>query len=299
MSEKKTIFVTGATGAQGGSVADFLLKSGKYSVRALTRKAGSDKAKTLADKGAEIIEGTLDNAESLSEAMKGCYGVFGVTSFWEHFNKEFEHGQNLVNAVKQNNIQHFVFSTLPNAKKISNGKYVAPHLDIKGDLEDYSKSLEIKATYLHVAFYYDNFLSFFPPQKGTDDTFSFGFPQHNNLRAIAIEDLGGIVLQIFEHPEMYIGKTVFAAGDALTPEEYAKVMSEVLNKKVTFNFIPQEVFAGFGFPGADDLAAMFAFQQEFFPPPLKDADECRKIYPQLRTFKQWMEQNKDKFDFMN
>ena len=299
MSEKKTILVTGATGAQGGSVAEFLLKSGNYNVRAFTRKAGSDKAKALKEAGAEIFEGSMDDIESLRKAMQGCYGVFGVTSFWEHFNKELEQGKNLLNAVNESDIKHFVFSSLPGAKKISNGKYDAPHLDIKAELEEYSRSLNLKATYVHVAFYYDNFLSFFPPQKGLDDTYSFGFPQHNNLRAISIEDLGGIVLNIFDNPDEYIGKTVFAAGDSLKPEDYAKVMSEVLNKKVVFNFVPQEVFAGFGFPGADDLANMFAFQQEFLPPPHTDADECRKMYPELNTFRQWMEKNKDKFGFMN
>lgn len=299
MSEKKLILVTGATGAQGGSVADFLLKSGKYSVRALTRNAGSDKAKALSKAGADIVEGSMDDTESLIKAMKDCYGVFGVTSFWEHFTKEFEQGENLINAVSKSNIEHFIFSSLPSAKKISNGKYNAPHLDIKAELEEYSKSLDLKATYLHVAFYYDNLLSFFPPQKGQDDTYSFGFPQHNNLRAIAIEDLGGIVLRIFENPDEYIGKTIFAAGDSLKPEEYANIMSEVLNKKVVFNFVPMEVFAGFGFPGADDLANMFAFQQEFLPPPHNDADDCRKMYPELNTFRQWIEKNKEKFSFMS
>ena len=299
MSEKKKILVTGATGAQGGSVADFLLRSGKYSVRAFTRNADSDKAQALSAAGAEIAEGSMDDVNSMKDAMKGCYGVFGLTSFWEHFNKEYDQGKNLVDAVSKSNIEHFVFSTLPSAKKISKGKYVAPHLDLKGELEDYAKSLNLKATYLHAAFYYENFLSFFPPQKAEDGSYSFGFPQSNNLRAISVEDLGGIVLQIFEHPEEFIGRTVFAAGDSLTPAEYAAVMTDVLNKKVNFNFIPQEVFAGFGFPGADDLAAMFSFQQEFLPPPHKDADECRKIYPGLKTFRQWMEDNKDKFEFMS
>jgi uncharacterized protein YbjT (DUF2867 family) len=299
MSEKKRILVTGATGAQGGSVADFLLKSGNYSVRVLTRDASSEKAMNLKDKGAEVVEGTMDDVNSLIEAMKDCYGVFGVTSFWEHFQKEYDHGKNLIDAVSKSNIEHFVFSSLPGVKKISNGKYEAPHLDIKAELEDYSKSLNLKATYVHAAFYYENFYTFFPPQKQEDGSFSFGYPQENNLRAISIEDLGGIVLYVFDHPSEFMGKTFFAAGDALTSAEYAAVMSEALDKKVVFNFIPQDVFAGFGFPGAEDLAGMFAFQQEFLPGPHTDPDESRKLYPELKTFKQWMEGNKDKFGFMS
>ena len=83
--QKKLILVIGATGAQGGSVAKALLGSGKYNVRCLTRNASSEKAKALANAGAEVVECTMDTIESLTKAMEGCYGIFGVTSFWEHF----------------------------------------------------------------------------------------------------------------------------------------------------------------------------------------------------------------------
>ena len=41
----KIIVVTGATGAQGGSVAKFLLNDGTYAVRAVTRNPDSPAAK--------------------------------------------------------------------------------------------------------------------------------------------------------------------------------------------------------------------------------------------------------------
>lgn len=47
MSNKPIIAVTGATGAQGGSVVRFLLKDGGFQVRALTRNVGSDAAKGM------------------------------------------------------------------------------------------------------------------------------------------------------------------------------------------------------------------------------------------------------------
>jgi uncharacterized protein YbjT (DUF2867 family) len=47
MSEKKIIAVLGATGAQGGGLAHAILndKDGEFALRAITRNAGSDKAK--------------------------------------------------------------------------------------------------------------------------------------------------------------------------------------------------------------------------------------------------------------
>ncbi len=48
------IAVFGATGAQGGSVVEALLKDPGFKVRAVTRNAGADKAKALAAKGKSI-----------------------------------------------------------------------------------------------------------------------------------------------------------------------------------------------------------------------------------------------------
>ena len=58
MAEKKIIAVVGATGAQGGGLARAILAdtSGGFAVRALTRKADSDKAKALAAQGAEVAK---------------------------------------------------------------------------------------------------------------------------------------------------------------------------------------------------------------------------------------------------
>ena len=49
----KVIAVTGATGAQGGGLARAILDdpNGGFTLRAITRKPDSDKARALADRG--------------------------------------------------------------------------------------------------------------------------------------------------------------------------------------------------------------------------------------------------------
>jgi nucleoside-diphosphate-sugar epimerase len=123
MGQKKIILITGATGAQGNGVASALLRDGKFHVRCLTRNATSQKARELAAMGAEVVEGNLDDINSLRAAVDGCYGVFGVTNFWEHFEKEYQQGKNLINVVREKVVQHFVFSSLPDYKALSNGKF--------------------------------------------------------------------------------------------------------------------------------------------------------------------------------
>lgn len=297
MTSKKIVLVTGATGAQGGSVAKALLNENKFAVRILTRNAKSPKAIALQEAGAEIAEGDLDDLQSLLAAMKDVYGVFGVTSFWEHYEKEYQHGKNLVDAVHQSGIKHFVYSTLANYKQLSGDTLSVPHCDLKAELEEYTKSLKIPATFMRIAFYYENFLSFFPLQKDENDNFFFGFPQGDTkLSIVTVEDMGGVVAPVFNHPKEYIGRIVGVVGEDLTCDEYAAILSKVLKQKVYYKYIPRDVYAGFGFPGAEELANMFEVQRLYIKDRQLDLIESYGLNPSMQRFEKWLEKNKEKFE---
>lgn len=66
----KTIAVLGATGQQGGGVANVLLKTPGWKVRAITRNPASEKAKALASQGAEVVAANIDDEESLVKAFE-------------------------------------------------------------------------------------------------------------------------------------------------------------------------------------------------------------------------------------
>jgi len=70
MDEKKIIAVVGATGAQGGGVCRAILTDvgGGYGVRALTRNAGSGKAKRFA----EIVAAAVLGGEISMGAAIAC-----------------------------------------------------------------------------------------------------------------------------------------------------------------------------------------------------------------------------------
>jgi uncharacterized protein YbjT (DUF2867 family) len=87
MPTKKIIVVFGATGAQGGGVARAILNDpdSEFAVRAVTRDTNSEKAKALADMGAEIVTADIDDPQSIKRALEGAYGAFFVTFYWAHF----------------------------------------------------------------------------------------------------------------------------------------------------------------------------------------------------------------------
>lgn len=296
MAEGKPILVTGATGAQGDGVVRHLLKGGKFRVRCLTRKPESERAQALAQAGAEVARGDLGDPESLQAAMEGCYGVFGVTNFWEHFEKESFHGKNLIDAVKEAEIEHFVFSTLPYKEELPDGKPEVPHFDMKARMEEYGRSLNLPATYAHVAFYYENFLSFFLPKLQEDGSYMFGFPQGDTpLAAVSVEDIGGVIATIFDRPDEFLGQTVGIVGSDKPCADYAEIMSRVLDKRIIYRYIPREVFGKLGFPGAEDLANIFEYNRLFIPNRQADLEQSSALFPEIRRFEPWVEANRQKF----
>jgi len=87
MPEKRIIAVLGATGAQGGGLVRAIMgdAEGGFAARAITRDVGSEKARALAELGAEVVTADIDDEASLAAALDGAYGAYFVTFFWAHF----------------------------------------------------------------------------------------------------------------------------------------------------------------------------------------------------------------------
>jgi uncharacterized protein YbjT (DUF2867 family) len=294
--DRPVVLVTGATGAQGGSVARHLLARGRFAVRALTRDPRSNAAQALREIGAEPVRGDLADLKSLRNAVAGCYGVFGVTNFWEHVDGEYAHGINLADAVADAGVGHFVFSTLPSVHRLTNGELNVPHFDLKARMEEYARELALPATFVHMAYYFDNFLAWFAPRRQEDGSYRFGFPQGDTrLAGVATEDIGGVVSILFERRDEFLGRNLYLVGDDLPPAEYAAVMSRISGANVTYGHIPRDVFAAYGFPGAEDLAAMFEFYRTCVITREADLVTTRELYPDVQDFPTWLTRHRERF----
>src|SRR5437762_663146 len=173
-TDKKIIAVVGATGAQGGGLVRAILndKQGGFAARAITRDPNSDKAKALADEGAEVVAADVDNAKSLEKAFEGAHGAFCVTFFWAHFKpeKEISQARNMAQAAKDAGVRHVIWSTLEDTRKsipLSDdrmptlmGKYKVPHFDAKGEANAIFTELGVPTTFLLTSVYWENFIHF-------------------------------------------------------------------------------------------------------------------------------------------
>ncbi len=309
MAEKKVIAVVGATGAQGGGLVRAITSDSDspFTARALTRDTTTDKAKVLAELGAEVVAANVDDVESLKTAFAGAHGAFCVTFFWDHFSPEKEIAQAtaMAEAVKEADVQHVIWSTLEDTRNwvpLSDDrmptlmeKYKVPHFDAKGESDKLFTESEVPTTCLRMSFYWDNFIYFGSgPQRGPDGKLALTFPMGTaKLPGIAAEDIGKCAYGIFKRGPEFVAKTVGIAGEHLTGAEMAAALTKALGQDVGYNDVPPDVYRSFDFPGAEDLGNMFQFKRDFEEDycGIRDLEKSRSLNPDLQSFDTWLAAN--------
>jgi uncharacterized protein YbjT (DUF2867 family) len=284
--------VIGGTGLQGGAVVRHLLATGRYEVRCLTRNTQSLASRTLADAEAELFQGDLNDITSIAAALRGCDAVFGVTNYWEHFEREFDQGRNLIDAIHHSGVQHTILSTLPGAKHLSGGQMEVRAYDTKARIQEYAHERQLSATYLHVCFYYENFLTCCLPRQRRDGSYVFRVPQGSApLAAVSVQDFGGVVAAVFAESFWYRNQQLSVVGDERGCAEYASIMSQVLGLQIEYQHVEAEYFAT-KCRGGQEMASLFQFRRIYMPHLSNDIEKCRELYPEIRNFERWLKSNR-------
>ena len=309
MAAKKIIAVIGSTGAQGGSLARAILadKGGEFSVRAITRKPDSEKAQALKAAGADVVQGDMDDADSIRHAFEGAHGAFCVTNYWEHFGADIEsaQAQNMAKAAKQGGLKHVIWSTLEDVRTFYplsdtrmptiDGRWKVPHFDGKGEADHFFKDAGVPTTFLLASWYFENLIYFGAgPKPLPDGTLALTYPMGDaKMDGIATEDIGRCAYGIFQRGASMIGKYVGISGTKLTLAGYAEALSKALGRKVVYNKVTADQYRAFGFPGAVELGNMFQFYDEHEKEVggMRDINTSRELNPQLQSFDQWLVAN--------
>jgi uncharacterized protein YbjT (DUF2867 family) len=254
---KKLIAVIGATGHQGGAVTRALQTSGQFKVRALTRNPA--KYPQLAD---EVVLADLNRPDTLKAAFAGAHGVFLVTNFREPGTDERKQALAAVQAAKDAGVQHFIWSTLPNAESISRGKLHVPHFTEKAKIDRIvSEAGFAHHTFVIAPFFYQNLIGVMAPQKQADGVLGWALPLDPEKRAIHMGDiteLGPIVVGAFAQPDLAgNGEHLPLVGDFLSFNAIIATLNRQ-GHKFSFKQVPPELFASW-FPGAKEIAEMLAY----------------------------------------
>jgi uncharacterized protein YbjT (DUF2867 family) len=191
---------------------------------------------------------------------------------------------------------------------------------VKGSNDAYFTSLGLPTTCFLTSPYYENLLSVFAPRRDETGELVFTLAMGSaKMALIAAEDIGKAAASLFKNPTgacvklMCVKKenrlnmrkcTAYANAylgvytEALTGDEIAETMTEVLGMRVQHRSIDPDEYRFQDLPGAQEIANMFVLW--------RDAEEqyigkrSNEIWTQLDVkplgFREWLEQNKHLFE---
>lgn len=298
---KPLITVVGALSKQGRSVAHTLLQSGRYRVRALTRRTDAPEAQRLAKQGAELMSVRLEvgRKDDLVNAFRGSQGVYLMTPpIAPPETHETELGRQLADAAVEAGVEHIIFSALENVEQITDDEKWAPHFTDKANVEDYIRTLPVTSSFIYLAFFYTNLVEYYTPRMD-GDTLVFPIYLPEDFRAPFVDPLtatGPAVLEIFNNPGEYAGRSLPVIGDMISPREIVEAFQSVTGKKAAYAsaFERDELLHHFpAFGGNEGLVretvgmAEYAVQYGYYRED-RDLLWSRQVNPDTVTWEQFL-----------
>ncbi|KAF2844574.1 NAD(P)-binding protein [Plenodomus tracheiphilus IPT5] len=268
----RAILVTGATGKQGGSVVDALLKANvQFEILALTRNLQSALSQQLLQKSPMIRLVSGDDAteyifRKAKETTKvPIWGVFSVQAVT---NKEEIQANSLTDLSLKNGVSHFVFSTADRGGvKSDTDPTNVPHFITKFNAEQHlfaqAKDSNTTWTVLRPVVFFENLV---PGLFGKVFVASWALKlrEEQKMQLIATSDIGTFAAKAFLEYEsgQYKNKSISLAGDELT---LAYLLNEI-SKEPGYMFTWMRD-VGFG----------------------ANVQECKAVNPDMKDFGHWLE----------
>jgi uncharacterized protein YbjT (DUF2867 family) len=282
MSEKRTILVTGATGQQGGAVAQALLRRG-HAVRALARNPDSAAARALAAKGAEVMAGSFDEPATITTAARGAHAGFLMGNFYEAgFDGETRQGIEAANAMQAAGIGHLIYSSVGSANRATG----IPHFESKFRVEQHIRTLGVPFTISAPVAFMENVAAPWAVDSLRAGKMAFMLPPERTLQLVSLHDIGEFAASLVERREGVFGQRFDIAGDEVTGPEQASALTAVVGKPITYQQIPLAVVR----QQSEDTA----FMAEWFDKVGYSADiaALRRDFPEVGwlRFAEWARQ---------
>jgi uncharacterized protein YbjT (DUF2867 family) len=228
MPNAKSILISGVTGHQGGAIARVLAGQG-FELRGMTRKPDSDAAKAAAALGVNIVQGDLDDAESVRKSLQGVWATFAVQNTWEAgVEKEEEQGKRFATIAREVGVEHFVYSSVASAYRRTG----IPHFENKWRVEETVRSLGFPShVIIRPVFFMENLLT---PGFLIGDKLVAALQPDTVLQMIAVRDIGEYGARAFTEAERLNRREIDLAGDEVTLPTAARALSAGLGRPIEF-----------------------------------------------------------------
>src|SRR5918995_1295026 len=277
---ERLILVCGATGKQGGAVARSLLDRG-FRVRGLTRDPQKPEAQALAEQGAEVVQGDMEDRSAMDRVLEGAYGVFSVQNFWETgYDREVKQGKTVADAAKATGVEHFVYSSVGSAHRQTG----IPHFESKWEIEEHVRQIGLPYTIFRPTVFMQNWE--WTREMILGGTLAQPFDPDKPFQQVAVEDIGAFAAIAFESPDRWIGREVDLAGDEMTMPEIADTFSRVIGRQVDYFLLPWDQFEE---QMGEESTVMYRWFNDYGYEA--DIAALREEHPGLVTFEQYLRAN--------
>lgn len=275
--DKRPILIFGATGRQGGAVARVLLHR-SWPVRALVRDAATESATALNEAGAEIVQGTFADVDTIRNAMRDAYGVFSVLPGYLSEQDEVLTGCMIADLAVETGIAHFVYSSGASSGDKPTG---IARFDAKPRIEAHIRRLPLTATIVRPMIFMDMLLA---PTFGLNEgQYRFLLRPEQSMQIVAVEDIGKFVAAIFGDRQRFGGKTIKIASDTVTGNDLGKIFSEAAGRPIAYSRFPDDVLVA-----NDALGSLAKILDEGPLADHVDLDAMREINPEIISFRSWL-----------
>ncbi|CAE6398964.1 unnamed protein product [Rhizoctonia solani] len=243
--------------------------------------------------GVEVVRADFDDVDTLVAAFKGCYGVFGVTDYFDAFDREAQQGINIVDAAKAAGVKHLVLSA-----GAENDPPVVL-LQHKATAAAYLRASGVPWTVFCTSFYYNNltlFDAFTRDPRTGGWRFYMPFPTDIPMPSVSPYDIGAYILAAFTHPEEWIGKDMNIVNEYITPREYANAFADVTGSNVAVIETTREEFLAMK-DQPFTLQAWGVFNwfidQHDKGVPFYDVQLAKRLYPENQSFHEFVKEHSE------
>jgi hypothetical protein len=207
-------------------------------------------------------------------------------------------GKTSIQAAKNTGIRHFVWSTLPNVKKISNGMFDVPHFTGKAQVDTLIKNAEFEYyTFVQAPFYFQNLIGQMGAQPQQDGTIGWTLPVDPTKKVIHmsdINDMGKVVTGALLNPEKVGHGSYLSLATELNSFNDVLETFRANGKNYSFNQVPADVFSTF-FEGAREIAQMLSYFESYTYMGPNSDDQIRLAkeisIDRFTTLNEWIKQN--------
>jgi uncharacterized protein YbjT (DUF2867 family) len=229
--------------------------------------------------GIEVVQADLDDPQSLRRAARGVYGIFSVQANIGPEN-EIRQGKLLADIAKDENVMHFVYSSVGGAERDTG----IPSFDSKWQIEEYIRSINIPHTIFRPVYFMEIFLEPQVRSSIVSGTLSLPLKPDKPLEMIAVDDIGVFVAMAFEDPKQFLCQAIEIAGDELTMPRAAQLLGRALGREVKYVEMPMQQMQAMS-PG---YAKMFQWFNDYGYQ--SDITKLRSMHPELLTFTNWLQE---------